>query len=127
MTASTKNDITAKADVDHLVRKFYEKATVDPLIGHFFTTVVQLDWETHIPRIVNFWSSMLLGDQSYSGNPMDAHIHLNKLSPLQEQHFNRWIQLWTQTVQENFEGPKADEAIQRAATIAHIMSLKMHQ
>lgn len=120
------DDITNQEDVDRLVRLFYDKATVDPTIGHFFTTVIQLNWSTHIPRIVDFWTSILFGAPGYSGNPMDAHIKLNMLSPLKKEHFDKWVELWTQTVRENFEGPKADEAVVRGGSIAQIMAMKLH-
>lgn len=122
----SKNDIASKEDVNRLVRLFYEKATVDPNIGHFFTTVLKLDWEKHIPLITNFWHSLLFGGGSYSGNPMDAHVRLNRLSPLQKAHFDQWVQLWTETVRGNFDGPKAEEAIARGGNIAQIMHLKLN-
>jgi hemoglobin len=119
------HDIRHRDDVAQLVKWFYEKATVDPLIGHFFTKVVQLDWDKHIPRITDFWTTLLFGGGLYSGNPMEAHIHLNKLSPMQQQHFNRWVELWTTTVDEHFAGEKADEAKMRGTSIAHIMMTKL--
>lgn len=122
----TVNDIQNKDDVAVLVKKFYERATVDPTIGHFFTTVMQLDWAKHIPLITNFWYSLLFGERAYTGNPMDAHFKLNKLSPMEKQHFGQWVELWSQTVRENFEGPRADEAVMRGGTIAQIMALKIN-
>lgn len=119
------DDLRDKEDVAGLIRSFYEKATVDPVIGHFFTTVVQLNWEKHIPLITNFWYTLLFGGGSYSGNPMDAHIKLNQLSKIEKVHFDTWVKLWTETVTENFAGPKADEAVLRADSIAQIMSLKL--
>lgn len=121
-----KSDIASKDDVHRLVRLFYEKATIDPVIGHFFTTVLKLDWEKHIPLITNFWHSLLFGSGSYSGNPMDAHVQLNKLSPLQKKHFDQWVKLWTETIHENFDGSKAEEAIARGGNIAQIIHLKLN-
>lgn len=118
-------DIQDKADIAFLIERFYKKATIDPVIGHFFTTVVQLNWEKHIPLITNFWHTLLFGEPGYTGNPMEAHVKLNKLSPIEKQHFDKWVELWTQTIRENFEGPKADEAIARGGNIAQIMHLKL--
>jgi hemoglobin len=120
-----QHDIRNRDDVMQLVRAFYAKATGDPVIGHFFTTVVQLNWDKHIPRIVDFWTTLLFGGGLYSGNPMEAHIHLNKLSPMQQQHFDKWVELWTATVDALFSGPKAEEAKMRGASIATIMHLKL--
>lgn len=122
-----KPDIENKEDVARLIKLFYEKATVDPVIGHFFTTVIKLDWEKHIPLITNFWSTLLFGGQDYTGNPMEAHMKLNKLSTMEKVHFDTWVRLWTETVQEHFAGPKAEEAIMRGGTIAQIMHMKLNQ
>ena len=121
-----KPDIQNREDVSLLVHCFYERATVDPVIGHFFTTVVKLDWEKHIPLITSFWNTLLFGEAGYTGNPMDAHIKLNRLSPMQKEHFDRWVFLWTETIHAHFAGPKADEAIMRGGNIAQIMHLKLH-
>ncbi len=122
----TKSDIESKEDVLRLVTLFYEKAIPDEVIGHFFTKVVQLDFEKHIPLIAEFWLGILLGNSEYKGNPMEAHVKLNQRSPLEQKHFDRWLALWKQTIAENFSGPKADEAASRAETIAQLMLYKLN-
>ena len=121
------NDISTDEDVKLLVDEFYKKVLVDPTIGFIFTEVVQLSWEKHIPVMYSFWSSLLLGTNTYSGNPMVKHFELDKLIPLTKIHFDRWLQLWEGTVKENFSGAKADEARTRAKNIAGIMQFKIEQ
>jgi len=121
------NDIATKADIELLVTKFYEQVIPDDVIGVFFTKVANFSWEEHIPVLVSFWNSLLLGANSYKGNPMIKHIELNELLPLEAPHFERWLQLWVKTVHDNFAGPKADEAISRAQNIAGVMQLKIKQ
>ncbi len=121
----TKRDIESKEDVLNLVTSFYEKAVPDTVIGHFFTKVVQLDFEKHIPKIADFWTGLLLGIGNYKGNVMEVHVKLNKLEPMQSQHFERWVELWTLTIDELFAGPKADEAKQRGASVAQFMLYKL--
>lgn len=121
------HDITTKADIELLVTKFYEQVIPDPVIGGFFTKVAHFSWEEHIPILVSFWDSLLLGANTYKGNPMIKHIELNALQALQPEHFERWLQLWVEAVNANFAGPKADEAISRAQNIAGIMQLKIGQ
>jgi len=118
-------DIHSKDDIDFLVNTFYKRAVADPLIGHFFTQVAALDFEHHIPLIVSFWDSMLLGANTYRGNPMIKHIELNEKSELLPAHFERLVELWQQSVTENFEGVKAGEAITRAKSIALLMQYKI--
>lgn len=118
ITKNMKNDITTREDVKFLVNRFYDKVKVDNLIGPIFSHV---DWHQHLPIMYNFWSSMLLGDQSYRGNPFQKHLPL----PLQTQHFDQWLALFRGTVKENFEGEKADEVLMRAESIAGIFQMRM--
>ena len=113
-----KNDITSRDDIRVLVDKFYEKVQVDGVIGPVFSHV---NWPHHLPTMYNFWSSMLLGDQSYRGNPFQKHLPL----PIQRQHFQRWLKLFHETVNENFKGEKAEEAKMRAESIAGIFQVRM--
>lgn len=120
-------DITTGADIELLVDSFYKKVITDPTIGFIFTDVVALSWQKHIPVMYSFWGSLLLGQNTYKGNPMVKHMELDKLVTLTPTHFDTWLQLWVSTVSELFSGPKADEAIERARSIAGIMRLKVEQ
>ncbi len=123
MTA--KRDISRLEDIKHLVDSFYAKATIDPEIGFFFTDVAKLDFEKHMPIMYDFWESILLGGRNYRGNPMEKHFALHEKSPMKTEHFERWLNLWKETVDELFMGPKADEAKSRAQQIAHLMQFKV--
>jgi len=111
-------DIVNRENIQTLVNKFYEKVNADKLLGPVFSHV---DWPKHLPVMYNFWSSMLLGDNTYQGNPFQKHIAL----PIQANHFNRWLELFTNTVNEHFSGEKADEAKARAANIANLFQFKL--
>lgn len=112
-------DITTASDVHHLIAAFYTKARYDPVLAHFFTHV---DWEHHTPRIEAFWTSILFGTPGYVGEPMNAHVQLDQRQPMLEEHFKRWVELFTGAVDELFTGPKAEEAKQRAVSIAGVMA-----
>ncbi|MBK7681369.1 MAG: group III truncated hemoglobin [Bacteroidetes bacterium] len=81
--------------------------------------------ETHLPKMYSFWSSLLLGEHSFTGNPMATHIALSKNIPLTALEFSEWIQLFNATVDDLFEGEKANEAKIRAANIARLMLFKI--
>ena len=115
-------DIASTEDVTHLISTFYTRVRPDPVIGHFFT---ELDFETHIPRIVSFWTMILFGDTTYQGNPMAPHMQLDRHTPMEQAHFDRWLLLFDTTVDELFAGVKAEEAKQRARTIAGVMLHKV--
>ena len=113
-----KKDITTREDIRILVDSFYEKVQRDELLSPVFNHV---DWPHHLPIMYDFWSSMLLSDQSYRGNPFLKHHPL----PIQSAHFNQWLKLFRETVRENFSGEKSEEVLMRAESIAGIFQLKM--
>lgn len=120
-----KKDIETRADIEQLTIAFYEKVKLDATIGFIFTEVVPINWEHHIPVIVDFWESILLDNPVYKKNAMEVHYELNKKVPLQKEHFESWLRLFTSTVDELFEGKVAKEAKIRAGSIAGLMLFKM--
>ncbi len=111
-------DILTHNDIENLVNKFYERVKADALLAPQFSHV---DWVKHLPIMYNFWSSMMLGDSSYQGNPFQKHTNL----PIGQEHFSEWLTLFIQTVDENFKGEKADEIKTRAQNIALVFQHKM--
>lgn len=113
-----KNDLESRADIERLVDMFYDKVRKDELIGPVFSHV---DWPAHLPTMYKFWSSMMLGEMSYRGNPFQKHINL----AIETQHFARWLEHFEATVDENFSGPRATEIKQRAQSIAGIFQHRL--
>lgn len=117
-------DIESRADIDALMVRFYERAMVDDVIGRFFTEVVQLDLEHHLPIIGDFWETALFGTGAYRKHgrqPLAVHAEIDRKSPLREGDFARWLQLFTAAVDESFTGARADFAKERAGAIARRM------
>ncbi len=120
-----KPDINSREDITKLIILFYEKVKPDPVIGFIFTRVVPIDWEHHIPVIVDFWETILLDNPVYKKNAMEVHYDLNNKTPLQKIHFETWLSLFTTTVDELYEGKIATLAKTRAKSIAAVMEFKM--
>jgi hemoglobin len=120
-----KNDIKDRGDIEKLMIAFYSKATQDDELAIIFNEVVKMDWEHHIPVIVDFWEGILLNADTYHRNAMEPHFDINRKYPLRKIHFERWLQLFSETVNNNFEGTVAALAITRAKGIAGIMQIKM--
>lgn len=110
-------EIEARTDLTFLIETFYDKLLIDPLTRPIFE---HLDLDEHIPRVVDFWSFVLLDEAGYKANMMEKHMHL----PLTEELFERWISLFHQTIDEHFVGEKADLAKQRSSLIAWTMKSK---
>lgn len=120
-----KRDIENRTDIENFINSFYKKAILDDTVGIIFTKIFPINWESHIPLIVDFWETILLDNPEYKKNAMSVHFDINKVFPLQEKHFDAWLYLFNQTVEEMFEGPIATLAIKRAEGIAQMMLLKM--
>ena len=120
-----KPDISSRADLELLLHTFYEKVFRDELIGHFFTEVMHVNLETHIPRITDFWETVLLNGRNYKDNAIAPHIKINELSPMEEQHFKRWLNLFHETIDSLFEGEVAEMARQRSVSVATVMRIKI--
>ena len=112
-------DLTNRSDIEMLVRKFYDKVKHDPLLAPHFSHV---DWATHLPVMYNFWTSMMLGEQSYRGNPFQKHVNLI----IDADHFHAWEKLFYETVDEHFSGEKANEIKVRARNISKVFQYKMN-
>ncbi|RIH77396.1 hypothetical protein Mterra_03774 [Calidithermus terrae] len=111
-------DITSRADIAAVVNAFYGKATRDPLIGHLFEG---LDLQAHLPTMHDFWENILFRTGAYKGGMMYKHLVLNARKPLRPEHFERWLELFTATVDEHFAGENAEAAKQYARSIAQTM------
>jgi len=107
-----------EAMIDWLIRTFYARARLDPLIGPVFESRVQ-DWESHFGRMCAFWSSVALMSGRYHGQPMTAHLPL----PVDTPHFDRWLEIFAATARDVCPPPAADHFIERAHRIADSLEL----
>lgn len=119
------NDIENRQDIITLVDLFYKKIITDNLIGVFFTKIIDLDWDKHMPVMYDFWENVLFHNAKYKGNPMMVHLNLHQKKTLEPEHFARWLQVWENTIKENFSGNNVDQAIQKAKQIAELMEFKV--
>ena len=122
-----KKDISSRLDLDFLMRRFYDKLLVDDMVGYLFTEVIDLNLEKHFPQLVDFWEVQLLNGGRYDGNPMKVHLDLHHKEALTKAHFDRWLEHFNTSVDEHFEGPKANLAKERALSIATVMQIKIAQ
>ena len=120
-------DITTRADVENLVNTFYDKVRDDATIGVIFNEIADVHWDTHLPKMYDFWEGILFGTGNYRGRPMPPHFKLNETYPFQPEYFDAWLALFYATVDELFEGEKATEVKMRAMNIAAVMEHRIDQ
>ncbi len=118
-----KKDIETKEDIELLVNKFYDKVNQDDLLSPIFNIHAKVDWSTHLPKMVTFWSGLLLDTNEYRGQPFDAHA--KQKEHIYKEHFDRWISLFLATLDENFCGAKTELAKQRSQSIGAIFQYKL--
>lgn len=109
-----KKDIQTLQDVQLLVDQFYDKIKIDPQLGGIFWGAIGEHWDQHLEKMYRFWQTILLKESTYEGSPFRPHASM----PLQGIHFDRWLQLFTQTVDEFFEGQTAETAKLQANSMA---------
>lgn len=118
---SDRTDMASRADIEHLVNRFYERVRGDDLLGPIFDDVAHTDWAKHLPKMYDFWQGVLFGVAGFRGNPLQVHRDLARRIPLGEKEFGRWLDLFHETVDSLFSGPCAEDAKTRALRIAAVM------
>ena len=113
--------------IEYLVNEFYKKVRADELLGPIFNNEENFSWDEHIPVMINFWESVLLGTASYRGNTMQKHLDLNKRAPLTSAHFDQWKKLFYETLDTYFEGAETNIAKKRVEAMAGLMQYKIQE
>lgn len=117
-------DIETKEDLAFLMEAFYTKMLKDEVVGYIFTDVAKLDLKKHLPSLTNFWENMLLNTNGYKKDVMGIHLNLNQQEKLQPEHFERWLFLLSEAINEHFYGETAQKMLKNAQNIAKMMQIK---
>ena len=113
--------IESRADIECLVDTFYSRVQNHDDLGPIFNNKIGDNWGNHLEIMYRFWETLLLNDKTYSGSPFSKHIDL----PIEPENFDQWIAIFTKTVDDLFEGEKANEAKLRAQNIASMFKYKL--
>ena len=85
-----------------VVYRFYDYIRADPLLAQVFNQRISAaEWPVHLEKMCDFWSSSLLRTDRYNGRPLPPHLNIPELD---DAHFERWLSLFHQTVDELCEG-----------------------
>jgi hemoglobin len=116
-----KKEIKSLEEIRTLVDSFYDKVRGDALLKDIFNDRIQNHWPEHLEKMYRFWTTVLLGEAAYHGSPFLPHTSL----PIELKHFERWLQLFHETLEEHFYGDKAEEAKRRASQMAAMFHHKI--
>ena len=106
-------------DLHDLLVAFYDVVERDPLLAPYFAPI---DMMAHMPRIVDFWSTLIFHTGRYSGNAFKPHLEMEGLTG---EHFTRWLAALESTVRSRFAGPAAEHMCAMAHRIATSMQLRL--
>ena len=121
----TTHDLETRADIHDLVVAFYREIVFDDLLEPVFGEVAEVDWALHIPKLIDYWCRVLLGQPGYAGAILNAHRHVHDIEPFRVEHFDRWYALWIDAIDQRWAGPTADLAKTHAAHIAAVLARKL--
>lgn len=109
--------------ISRLVDTFYERIRADEILGPIFAGNVG-NWDTHLPKMKDFWSSVALHSSRYSGQPVPAHVKLaEEVTP---EHFKLWLELFNKTLEDTAPSKEAiPYFMDRAERIARSLQLAM--
>ena len=113
-------DLDNRAAIELMVRNFYRDAATDDLLGPIFAGM-HVDWPAHIAKLTDFWSFLVLRERGYTGQPLRAHEPVHERFPFAQAHYERWLELFVDTVDDSFRGPGAELAKQRAAKMVNAL------
>ncbi len=81
----------------------------------------KVNWDEHLPLLINFWDTMIFRSNAYHGAPLQKHLDLD----VTKEHFERWVMIFCETVDARFIGPIAEQMKNAARSIAHTFQLRM--
>jgi|SRR5690606_9700284 hemoglobin len=115
-------DIEGIEDIKVLVDTFYEKVRNDDVLGPIFETRID-SWPKHLETMYRFWNAALFQVREYKGNPFLKHATL----PIDERHFQRWLDLFYETLDERFKGEVCADAKYRSFIMANTFSSRIRE
>jgi hemoglobin len=116
-----QQDILNLEDIQLLVNTFYAKVRADQTLANIFNDRIENRWPEHLEKMYRFWQTILLGEHTYFGAPFPPHSNL----PVENLHFQRWLELFHEAVDELFAGQKAQEAKWRSIRMAAMFEYEM--
>jgi hemoglobin len=116
-----KQDILNLDDVKQLVNVFYGKVRENEMLAPVFNERIQDRWPEHLEKMYRFWQTVLLEEHTYFGAPFPPHAKLQ----VAHAHFEKWMELFNQTVDELFVGERAEEAKWRGQKMAQMFEIKI--
>lgn len=126
-SAPTKPDLLGRSDIIVLVNGFYKKVEADQSLSHIFNGIAKVDWDSHLPRLYDFWDTVIFRSGTFRGDPIGVHTKLLAGTRLDWPLFERWLELFRETLDEHFAGENAGHILRCAEDMARVIHSKIHR
>jgi hemoglobin len=117
-------DLDDPAEIAEMVRRFYADVAQDDVLGPVFE-LARVDWSAHVPKLAAFWCRALLAVPGYEGNPYRAHQLAHARQAFTLEQFDRWLELFHETLDLGWAGPKVEQAKAFARRVAEVHSRQL--
>lgn len=125
-SASSRHDLQNRSDIIRLVDRFYERVGADPILGPIFNDIALVHWKRHLPKMYDFWDTVLFRAGTFRGNPLVAHAKLVPVADMSKGTFDHWLTLFSETVSDLFEGANATLILRSAEDMANVIYSKIN-
>lgn len=86
-----------EAMIARMVHTFYGRIREEAVLGPIFEDALHDQWDAHLAKLCDFWSSVLLMTGRFKGSPMAAHAGNPHVA---DDHFALWLALFHRTADD---------------------------
>lgn len=111
------------SEINSIVHTFYSKVRNDSILGPIFADEMSEDWDHHLQKMCDFWTTVMFGTPLYKGDPLPAHIKISAIQPI---HFDHWLMLFRESLVEVCDdAAHVDAFYARASRMAKVMQARI--
>src|SRR3546814_11834983 len=100
-----RRDLDDRAQIHDAVVAFYREIVFDDLLAPVFDEVADVDWALHIPKLIDYWCRVLLGEAGHAGSILGPTAVVAGVEPFRAAPFDRWDGLWVRASVSRRRGP----------------------
>ena len=118
-------DLDTTEEIFEMVTRQYVDVVQDELLQpHFDFGPGYIDWQAHIGSVTDYWCHVVLYAPDYEIDTIENHRQFHQSDPFTPELFDRWLQIFYDTVDGGWTGPNTTRAKQRAAGMAWAMAAR---
>jgi len=116
-------DLDSAEEIFEMVTRQYADVVQDDLLAPYFSFEPgKLDWQAHIGSVSDYWLHVVLLAPDYDIDVIEGHRHLHEHRAFTPALFDRWLQIFVDTVDGGWSGPNASLAKKRATGMSRAMA-----